>query len=481
MQMAVKPFLTVKPLLTVKPYWLVAAMPVLLALVACTSTVPDTGVAPPVPDRWHYAAASAPVDLPTANWWKTFGSPALDAAVMQAHNDSYDIAGAVARVEQARAQAAIAGAGLWPQVDLQANVGRNRTLRGEHRSSGNYNLGVQAQYEIDFWGRQRAQRDSADAGLRASIFDHDTVRLSVTAAVASAWLRCVGLRESLAIAQRNLENAERILSIVESRRRAGSASALELANQRGLVAAQRRQMLVIDQQLAGSDIALAALLGKPVGATTPVSESLQALRNPAIGAGLPSTLLLRRPDIARAEARLSAASADVQAARAAMFPQISLVAGVSAASTHRDNLFDQPLATLGAELLAPLFSGGRLAAQRDLALAQQQELVAGYRASIVAALADVEAALNAHVSIEQQQVVQQEEVLQAREAAAIAEARYRAGAEDLLVVLDAQRTLYAAQEQQAELQTARLLLSVDLYRALGGGWQASEESGQLHP
>jgi NodT family efflux transporter outer membrane factor (OMF) lipoprotein len=304
------------------------------------------------------------------------------------------------------------------------------------------------------------------------------VRLSVSAQVASSWLQRAGLRERVLIAADNLENARRVLHLVESRQRAGAATPLDLAQQRGLVAARERELAMLRQQAADADTVLAQLRGLPAPEAPSAAADdirLDAMRIPAIGVGLPSELLARRPDVAQAEARLAAADASVQAARAALWPRVTLGLGVGWLGHGAGRLFENPLYNLSVGLVAPIFDGGRLAGQRDLALAQREELLAAYRAAIVGAFADAQTALQAIAGADAQATAQAYELMQARRAADLSERRYRAGAETLLVMLDAQRTLYGAQDQRVQLQQARLQARVALFRALGGGWRAETE------
>lgn len=454
---------------------LTAVLTTLLAGCASTHAVPDQ-VSDPLPLTWR-AADQAPLLLGNAEqeWWRSFGSAELNALIARAQTESLDVAAASARVRQAEAQARIAGAALLPDVTLAVSASRAGGFKSNNNAAGNtYNAGLAATYEVDFWGRNRAVRDVARANLQASVFDRETVRLTVTAGVASVWLSQQALQARLHIAQANLDNAERLLELVAARHRAGAATALELAQQRGLTAAQRRASAVLARQIRDSESALALLLGMPVTQLPqlpPAVSQFSALTQPDISVVLPAALLTRRPDIARAEASLAAADANVAAARAAMLPSLNLNAGLGTGGDRFSNLFDNPIYSLAAALTAPIFNAGRLAGGRDLALAQREELLAGYRASIVAAFADVEDALNAATSIDTERRLQQDELAQARTAFRLAEARYRAGAETLLTLLDSQRTLYAAQDIALQLQQARLQASVALYKAVGGGWQ----------
>jgi len=218
--------------------------------------------------------------------------------------------------------------------------------------------------------------------------------------------------------------------------------------------------------------ALAILVGKPPEGFAASGASLGALVVPQVRPGLPADLLVRRPDLASAEAQLAAASANVAAARAALLPGISLTGSAGLASNVLVNFLHAPTAALalGGSLLQPIFDGGRLRAQVDVASSRERELVENYRKSIYAALADVEGALASASRTADQETLQAQVVEQARIALRLAEIRYREGADDLLAVLDAQRTLFQAEDQLAQLRLARLQTSIGLYKALGGGW-----------
>lgn len=451
---------------------------------------------PRAPNQWRHASASsspAYVELNTdathnsqasgsessvqhAEWWRSFGSAELDGLIATADSASYSIAAAAARVRQAQAQAVVAGAPLLPEVNGSASLGRQRPLAGLGNTAplSQYGAGIAASYEIDFWGKNRAGYQAALANLQASQHDRDTIILTLRASIANSWLQTMGLRERVQIASRNLDNAQRVLQLVESRFAAGAATAIELSQQRGLVAAQQRNRALLQQQAGAAEATLATLLSRPVtdlnlqGSSQ--ASTLVALSIPQAQVDLPSSLLTRRPDIARAEASLLAAEANIRVARAAMLPSISLTAGVSTQSEHLRSMWSSPLTSLAAGLTAPIFNAGRLAAQRDTALARREELLADYRQVIINAFSDVEIALNLMAGLEQQAEAQAVELANAERAFALAESRYRAGAETLLTMLDTQRTLFVAQDLNLQLRQLRLQSSVDLYRALGGGW-----------
>lgn len=451
-------------------------LPLFAALVlgGCARQEPLASAMPLAPTQWQHAAqAATPI---SSDWWHGFANAELDRLVEQALQANDDLAAAVARVRQAEASARMAGAPLLPLLDGNLGAGREGRLGGDAEVAGTrYSAGLAASYEVDLWGRLHAGRDSALAQLQASQFDRAALQITLSAGVVSSWLQRVGLDQRLRIAVLNLDNAERVLRTVESRQSAGAATRLELAQQRGVVAEQRRALAALSQQSEDSRVALAVLLGQGSSAQLGLAEQqLEALHLPTVAAGVPSELLLRRPDLARAEAQLAAARADVQAARAALLPRLNLTANAGGNARRVSDVFADPVYSLAAALVAPIFDGGYLAANRDLAVARHAELLADYRSQVVSAFADVQLALNALAGIEAQWQAQQAVLEQAELAFRLSESRYRAGAETLLTLLDTQRTLYAAQDDSAQLQLARLQAGVALYRALGGGWQASD-------
>jgi NodT family efflux transporter outer membrane factor (OMF) lipoprotein len=451
---------------------------VCLILSACGSPVqrPDSGVQAPAIWQSPHSASSARNNL---QWWTQFGSPELDRLIEQARVGSFDLAAAVARVRQAQAGTVIAGGSLLPEVKAGLNANRQKLLRGNGYSqldanSSNkavdyFDTNLSATYEIDFWGGKRASRDSAQFTLQASEFDRATVELTLLSGVASTYAQTLSLREQSRIAELNLANAQSVLKLVQTRFDSGSATALELAQQKSLVAAQQWQLPRVQQQAQEALISLAALLGRPVQQLSP-RESFDHLQWPDIAAGVPSELLTHRPDIARAEAQLAAAEADVKVARAAMLPALTLTAQLGSGANQFDDLIRSPFYNLTAGLVAPIFNNGRLGAERDKATARQQELLETYRGAIINGFADVEKALNSIRRLDEQRLWQNEELNQAQTAFNIAQSRYEAGAEDLLTVLETQRTLYAAQDQNAQLRLSRVQASIALYKALGGGW-----------
>ncbi|THF27714.1 efflux transporter outer membrane subunit [Pseudomonas atacamensis] len=451
-----------------------------LLLAACSSPAPrlDSGVQPP--SAWQ--SADTPGALQSnRRWWTQFGSPELERLVEQARLGSYDLAAAVARVRQAEASATIAGAPLLPELKAGLNANRQKLIHGkgysqldvspENRSLDYYDAELSASYEIDFWGGKRAARDSAVLGVQASKFDRATVELTLLSGVANSYTQALALREQARIAALNLKNAQNVLHLVQTRFDAGSATALELAQQKSLVAEQQRRLPLVQQQAREALISLAALLGQPVQALPLPTQSFAQLHWPDIASGVPSDLLSRRPDIASAEAKLAAAQADVTVARAAMLPKITLTASLGSGADLAADLLRTTFYNLSSGLTAPIFNNGRLSAERDKAKARQDELLETYRGAIINGFADVEKALSSIRGLDEQRQWQSEELNQAQTAFDIAQSRYQAGAEDLLTVLQTQRMLYAAQDLNVQLRLSRLQASIALYKALGGGWE----------
>ncbi len=444
-----------------------------MLLGACAATGNAPAPAPGMPQTYAESAVAGAA-LPALDWWGAFGSQELSSLVAAALASNPDLAIAAERVRQAEAQARIAGATLFPVLNLGAGSSRRETRPdgGSWQSDDASNATLSASYEADLWGKNAAAVRSADAALRASRFDRETVRLTLVAGVADAYFQILSLRGRLATARENLGVAERVFAVVDSRVRNGAASKLDLARQQAAVLTQKAAMPPLQLQERQTLFALAILLGRAPEGFDTAASAVTGLEVPRVAPGLPAQLLARRPDLASAEAQLAAANANVAAARAALLPGIGLTGSAGLASDVLLNFMNGPTTTLaiGASLLQPIFDGGRLRAQIDVAAARERELVENYRKAVFAALADVESALAAGRRTAEQELLQHQVVEQARLALRLAEIRYREGADDLLTALDAQRTLFQAEDQLAQLRLARLQASLGLFKALGGGW-----------
>ncbi|QJE01540.1 efflux transporter outer membrane subunit [Massilia forsythiae] len=442
-------------------------------LAGCASRAP-TAAAPPkvdLPAGWTAAGTSSPQEWPDKDWWQRFGSPELTRLVDEGQAGNLELAGALARVKQAEAGARIAGVALLPAVNFYGGANRAVPIRsGSTSTSADGTL--QVSYEVDFWGKNRASAASAQASLEANRFDRQTVALTVTSGIVSTYLQVLSLHDRLAVAREHVANAEHVLTLVEAQKSAGAASSLDLARQRSAVARQRADLPDLAQQEREAQAALAILLGKTPQTFSVGPLGLDTIVLPQVAPGLPSELLVRRPDIRRAEASLAAADADVAVARANLFPSISLTGALGAQSSALMSLLNAPnvLANVGASLVAPIFDGGRLKRERERAIARKQELIDAYRATVLSALAEVDTALGQIRSLDDQQRLKMAELEQARQAYDLSEIRYKSGAEDLMTVLDTQRALSDVQNDMGMLKLKRLQATVSLYKALGGGW-----------
>jgi outer membrane protein, multidrug efflux system len=449
----------------------------------CISAPPYERPATPLPTAWREAPAQgdepalipAAVDdgvvYPPAAWWQVFGDPELERAIATAQRNNHELKAAASRVAQAQAQARAAAADLYP--DLAGSSSGNRDGSGGSGLDPSYRAGLQANYEVDFWGKNRAATASAEAAIEATRFDRETVALSLTAEVATTYFQQLALSDRLASARQQLEIARRVLDLVRAQAEWGAVSELRVAQQSNTVATLEAALPTLERQQAETRNAFAVLLGvAPQELEQAPSGSLAAIAVPPVEPGLPAELLNRRPDIRRAEAGLVAANGDVHAARAALFPSIRLTGGAGLASAALSSLFDVggSFYNLVSGLTAPIFDAGRLRAGHERAKAREDELVHGYRGALIAAFREVEDALAAAKYLSETEAAQGEALAQARRAYDLAEVQYRAGAVDFMTVLDAQRTLFQAEDTLLQTRLARLTASVALFKALGGGW-----------
>lgn len=452
-----------------------------------------------MPVAWE-EQSPAPTAWPAADWWKAFGSAELNGLVTEAQADNLDIAAAAARVMQAEAQLRVTGASLFPLVNFTGDVkqrgpagdpklieggGSSSSLSSDlgggsggsrHRSS--VDVGLSASYELDFWGKNRDNVNAAAASLQSSRFDRETVALTVTSGVASTYLQIMTLKDRIALARQNLENAQSVERVVESKTRNGAVSGLDLAQQQSQVSAQQAAIPPLELQEKQATNALALLLGRNPEQLKLTGTGLKGLTLPTVGAGLPSGLLTRRPDIQKAEADLTSANANLLAARAAMLPTIDLSANLSLEALATNFAFAGAGAaySAAASLLQPIFDAGQLRSQKDVAAGKQLELVQTYHSTILTALSDVENALASIDSLKTQQQWQEAQVAQAGTAFAIAQSQYRSGSSELLPVLDAQRTVFQAEDSRLTILLSQLQAAVSLYKALGGGWQSGAKT-----
>ncbi|MDL2336919.1 MAG: efflux transporter outer membrane subunit [Pseudomonadota bacterium] len=447
------------------------ALAAAFSLVGCATPIDSTRPTIDLPAHWNEIAPGSSVLQ--RDWWRGFQSAELEQLIDAAQAGSPTLAIAAERVQQAEISVRSAGATLFPSIGVGGSTGAQRSdpSGASARTSKSTNVSLGVSYEVDLWGRLAAGVKGAEATLAVSRYDLETSRLSLTTGVANAYFQVLALRMRLVIAHENLAIAERVFKIVDSRHRNGAASALDVSRQRITVMSQRATLEPLEIQERQTVTALAILLGRAPQTLQVETRSFDGFAIPEVGAALPSELLVRRPDLASAEARLAGADADVAVARAALLPSVSLSGSAGLASASLLSLAN-PATSLGltASIAQTLFDSGRLRNQVALSESARRQLVESYRNAIYTALKEVEDALgNAarHRGQEQAQLAIRDE---AQRSLRLAELRYREGADDITTVLDAQRTLFSSLDQLAQLRLARLTAALDLFKALGGGW-----------
>jgi outer membrane protein, multidrug efflux system len=434
----------------------------------------------PPPPAWVTTADPRAPQWPAAAWWRGFGSEDLDDLIARAQRANDDLHAAIARVEQADAQRRIAGAPLLPAVNLAANATRARApVPGEQvfTTGNDFNPLLSASYELDFWGKNRAALASATASARASRYDRETVELGVLAGVAGTYFQALETRDRLAIAHDNLDNARKTLAGLRRQEQAGIATALDVAQQETVVATVNATIPPLKQQLRQSLDALAILIGSTPEVLDLTHGSLNELGEPPVRPGLPSELLARRPDVAEAEAQLIAANANIAEARAAFFPSISLTASGGYESAALAGLLTPAnrVWSIGAAATQPIFQGGALLGQYQLAKGRYAELLADYHKAVISAFANVEDALIAVQQTRELVARTEEATLTAQRAYEFAQRQMRAGTINVLTLLNTETTLFSQRDGLAQARYAHLQALVTLYQALGGGWRQQDE------
>lgn len=462
----------------------------LFALTACSvnpppATQPELGVA--VPETWTADDTAADTAaLPFGDeWWRDFGVADLDDAIERALAFNTDLRAAAARVDQAAAQARIAGADLSPQVSAGlSGVRSQRNFVGfpipgaedEVLSTitNNYGVSVDISWEIDLWGRLSAQAQEGLAALQATTADFQGARLSVAGQTAKAWFAVAEARLQLELTERTVDSFTSSAQQVRDRFERGIRPPLDLRlalSQQAAATAIREQRR---QQLDAATRQLEVLLGLYAGRDIQVAGELVESID-TVPAGLPAQLIGRRPDIVAAERRLMATQQRLDVARASLYPRLSLTASGGVSTAELGSLLDGDFSvwSLAGNLLAPIFQGGRLRAGVDLAEAGVDETMAGYVGTALRAYAEVETALAAEDYLADRVAALQEATEQARAAETLALDRYRSGLDGYVTVLEAQRRTFEAESAWINGRRLRLDNRIDLYLALGGGFDAA--------
>ncbi|MGA6924440.1 MAG: efflux transporter outer membrane subunit [Desulfosarcina sp.] len=439
-----------------------------------TSCSPFTPLAVPdapgnLPDA--YALYSGKID-PSQPWWESVGSPELNRLIDEALSGSFSLKEAWARLQQARARAVQAGADLYPQLDANASAEtarrRAEAMPDGSRAGENYGLGLVGSYELDLWGRIGSQREAALLDVDATRADLYTAAVTLAAEVANRWVRIVSQRLQLQLLERQLENNLTFLELIELRFRKAMVSALDVFQQKQAVESVRAQIPLVLARTQLLMHELAVLMGRPPRADLNLAQTAMPDIGQLPAVGLPADLLANRPDVRAAGMRLGASQWQVAAARANRLPALQFTAGAQYGRDSLDLLFDTWLLSLAANLTAPIFDGGRRAAEVDRTRARADENLWAYRRTVMTAVKEVEDALVGENR--QREHIMGLKVVQetARNGLEEAVGRYRNGLSDYLPVLT---QLLAVQELERNLisqQEQLILFRVGLHRALGG-------------
>jgi outer membrane protein, multidrug efflux system len=436
--------------------------------------------------EWKLAAPAA--HLPRGAWWTVFEAPELNRLedLADAHNQG--LAGALARLEQARASVQVARADYWPQVELDPSFIRQRSSfnapqNGQAaRLSPTYNTFtavLQSGWEADVWGRVRHQAESARANLAASTDDLEAVRLALQAEVVMDYLRLRTLAAEEALLRRTVVAYQRSLELTRNRRRGGIAADLDVSQAETQLRTAEAQVPALVLLRASVVHALASLCGQPATGFAPTVDISQPLHIPVVPVVVPSEMLERRPDVAAAERRMASANALVGVAQSAFYPHVRINGLAGFQSVDAGSWFDWPsrLWSVGPALQLPLFTGGRNRAQLDLARAAYDETVAGYRQTVLSAFQEVEDELAGQQLLETQFQADQAALAAAQRTLEVANNRYKAGLVTYLEVVTAQSSALAIESATVELRGQKLRALVGLIKALGGGWEPATQAG----
>jgi NodT family efflux transporter outer membrane factor (OMF) lipoprotein len=472
-------------------------VPIVSLLSGCPAVGPNyrrpaaetpTAFKEPPPEGWKSATPSD--DIGKGNWWEIFGDPDLSELEAQAIAANQNLKAAAQRVIEARANVTVARSNLYPFVSAAPSVNRTRTsgtrpaAPGSSASAFTSNsivLPLDAAYQVDFWGQIRRTIESANALAQVSVADYENVLLTLESDVAQDYVALHFIDREKAILRDNIELQRRALELAQVRRNGGIASGLDVSEAATQLETTQADYAGLGVQRAQFEHALAVLTGRPPAVFSVADKQLE-LTPPVVPAGLPSDLLERRPDVAAAERTMAATNAQIGVARAAYYPNVTLTGSGGLLASGLTNLFEVPSliwsATAGAT--QPIYTGGHLSAQMERARAVYEESIDNYRQQVLTAFQEVEDGLSGLRVLEEQGAAYDQAVQSARETVDISTSRYREGLAQYLEVINAQNSLLNNQRVADQVLERRLLTTVQLIQALGGGWEQSKiySSGQ---
>jgi len=427
---------------------------------------------PPIPSTFRGIDATAPADqtsIGDLKWFEVFKDEELQNLVRTAMVQNYDLRAALARINAARANLGLARAAQFPQVEASAD------LTSTHASGRTSNIGSVLlnllSFELDIWGRVRQQKNAARAELRASAEDRKAAMTTVVSDVATGYFSLIELDSELEIDKRTLAARQESLRIINSRQQGGVATMLDVRQAEELVYQASQTIPDTERAIEQTENLISLLLGKNPGSISRGRSLSQQEGLPSVPSGLPSSLLDRRPDIRSGEANLEAQGALVRAAKAAYFPRITLTGNLGFQSNQLSNLFTSGVWSFIPQITAPIFTAGRLKSNVKFAKAQQELALVQYQQTIQTAFREVSDALVQYRKVKEIRAQQELLVTTLQDRSRLAHLRYEGGVDSLLNALDADRELFNAELSLAQTKRNELLSLVQLYKALGGGWQ----------
>jgi multidrug efflux system outer membrane protein len=471
---------------------ILAGFCVIHSLSGCSleSEKPDLALDTPGKYRALHGAADAAV--PKLDWWRGFRSRELVRLIEDAQAHNFDIAIAVAQIQQADAQVMIDGAPLYPAINLlgNASVSQSSSQAGSSGKGGGgggtshlYSNSLSASYVLDFWGKNQSLLAPDEESAAASRYNREVITLTAISTVATTYFTVLSAQDRLRILHKDVDDSGRILDLIMQQFSAGTVSQVNVAQQQALVATLRASIPPVEQTLQQSLAALSVLVGRAPERFKASGGSMMNVTVPRITPGLPSELLNQRPDLRQAESLLAATNYDVHAARVAFFPSIQLTAETGFQSTALKALFGPGawFYTAAAGLTQPVFDGFLLEGQLQKQLSLREQSLQTYRKDVLSAFSDVEKALIALQQTGIEEKYLREAVLASQMAFYLSEQQLREGTVNLVTLLQTEQTLFQNEDSLVQVQLARLLAAVSLFQALGGGWSPPEKVASATP
>ncbi|BBO78665.1 membrane protein [Desulfosarcina widdelii] len=454
----------------------------IMMLTACSPFEPAARPDAPgeLPDGYSLYSVEARSPLP---WWDEMGSPELNRLIDVALTDNFSLSESWSRLQQARAAAVQAGAGLYPELEAfgSAETTRKDTAGGSSGSVGNqsYELGLTASYEIDLWGRVRSQREAALLDVKATEADLHAAAVSLAAEVALRWVQILSQRLQKQLLEKQLSSNSTFLELIELRFRKAMVSALDVYQQKQVVENVRAKIPLVEAEIQLLMHELAVLLGRPPKSNLKLNQKTMPTIGQLPPLGLPADLLAARPDVRAAGMRLQAADWQLAEARANRLPALRVGAGAQYGPEELDLLFDTWLLSLAANLTAPIFDAGRRAAEVDRIQATVDENLWAYRRVVLTAVKEVEDALEREIRQREHIEALKAVMTAAQRGFEEALARYRRGLSDYLPVLTQLIAVQDLERDMIEQREALVRYRIGLYRVLGGSWAGMSDTNSI--